>query len=289
MLSSSPLPASDAQPTLIIGCGYLGRRIADLWTTAGRRVVALTRNRSELLQTLGIEPILGDVTDPASLTGLPTVSTVLYAVGLDRTAGKSMSEVYIQGLRNVLDALPPCERFVYVSSTSVYGQTDGSIVDESSPTEPLEDSGKIVLTAERLLRERLPNAIILRFAGIYGPERLLRKQALLKGEPLLGDPEKWLNLIEVRDGARAVLAAEERSPLGETFIIADDEPVHRRDFYTHLAKLLNAPEAKFVATAPGVPVPRDTNRRLTNRKAKSVLGWKPEYANYREGLGASLE
>ena len=288
MLSSSPHPAADAPPCLIIGCGYLGHRVADLWTTAGRRVLALTRNRSEELQKFGIEPILGDVTDPTTLTVLPAASTVLYAVGLDRTSGKSMSEVYIQGLRNVLDALPSFERFIYVSSTSVYGQIDGSIVEESSPTEPFEESGKIVLEAERLLRDRRPGSIILRFAGIYGPGRLLRKQAILKGEPLMGDPEKWLNLIEVRDGARAVLAAEARASSGETFIIADDTPVSRRDFYTHLAKLLNAPVAKFEAGTPGVPISRDTNRRLTNRKAKAGLGWLPEYGSYRDGLAAAI-
>jgi len=199
---------------LVVGCGYLGRRVADLWTAAGRRVVALTRTRADSLREAGIEPLLGDVTDPASLNNLPAASTVLYAVGLDRSSGKSMAEVYVQGLKNVLDNLPPCDRFIYISSTSVYGQTDGSVVDESSPTEPLEDSGRIVLEAERVLRAKLPTAIILRFAGIYGPDRLLRKQALLKGEPLIGDAEKWLNLIEVRDGATAVLAAEERAPPG---------------------------------------------------------------------------
>ena len=286
MPSSSPLETPDPRPALVVGCGYLGRRVADLWTAAGRRVVALTRTRADSLREAGIEPLLGDVTDPASLNNLPAASTVLYAVGLDRSSGKSMAEVYVQGLKNVLDNLPPCDRFIYISSTSVYGQTDGSVVDESSPTEPLEDSGRIVLEAERVLRAKLPTAIILRFAGIYGPDRLLRKQALLKGEPLIGDAEKWLNLIEVRDGARAILAAEQRAPLGETLIIADDTPVHRRDFYTLLAKLLNAPEARFDDAPPGVPVSRDTNRRLTNRKAKAVLGWEPEYGSYREGLRA---
>mgnify|MGYP002400673341 CR=1 FL=1 len=91
-----------------------------------------------------------------------------------------MRDVYVNGLGNVLAALPPCDRFLYVSSTSVYGQADGSVVDETSPTEPLGDSGRTVLEAERLLQALLPSAIGLRFAGIYGPGRLLRRQAVLR-------------------------------------------------------------------------------------------------------------
>src|SRR5262245_55172324 len=171
----------------ILGCGYLGRVVARLWLAEGRRVAALTRSRADELRSLGIEPIIGDVTDHATLR-LPVADTVLFAVGLDRSAGKSMREVYVRGLANTLDALRAPRRFVYVSSTSVYGQTDGGWVDETSPTEPADESGCIVLECERLLRERLPEAIVLRFAGIYGPGRIIKRTALEKGEPLATDP-----------------------------------------------------------------------------------------------------
>ena len=79
-----------------------------------------------------------------------------------------MRDVYFGGLTNVLDAMPTPRRFIYVSSASVYAQADGNWVDESSATEPIEESGQIVLACERLLRSRLPHATVLRFAGIYG-------------------------------------------------------------------------------------------------------------------------
>src|SRR5918994_7024885 len=142
-------PPPDA---LVIGCGYLGRRVAALWRDSGRRVAALTRGRTAELAALGLEPVVGDVLVPDSLRRLPEVSTVLYAVSLDRSSGRSMREVYVTGLGNVLAALPPGGQFLYVSSTSVYGQADGSEVDESSPTEPVEESGRVVLNAEKLLR-----------------------------------------------------------------------------------------------------------------------------------------
>jgi nucleoside-diphosphate-sugar epimerase len=275
----SPLVTSNSLP-LVFGCGYLGRRVASLWLGRNQRVAALTRRNAEALRACGIEPITGDVLDSASLRTLPPASTVLYSVGLDRSAGRSIREVYVTGLANVLDALPACFRFIYISSTSVYAQTDGSWVTEDSATEPTEESGVVILEAERLLRTRRPDAIILRFAGMYGPDRLLRKQPILKGEPLVGDAEKWLNLIHIDDGAAAVLAAESRGVSGATYNIADGSPVTRREFYTQLAELLRAPEAAFEHRVElGAP-----NRRIDSAKAKTELGWAPTFASYREGL-----
>lgn len=191
-----------------------------------------------------------------------------------------MREVYVNGLAHVLDRLPPPDRFIYISSTSVYGQSDGNWVDETSPTAPLEEAGAVILEAERLLRAKLPQAIVLRFAGMYGPDRLLRKQPILKGEPLTGDADKWLNLIHINDGVDAVLATEANGVPGETFLIADDEPATRRNFYMLLAQLLNAPPVRFEHRAEEGAA----NRRISNRKARAQLGWAPKYPSYREGL-----
>jgi nucleoside-diphosphate-sugar epimerase len=247
---------------LIFGCGYVGRRAAARWLASGRSVAAVTRGNAAELAASGIEPIVGDVCDPVTLRNLPRAGTVLHAIGLDRSAGRSMREVYVQGLANVLDALPEPDRFIHISSTSVYGQSDGGWVNEDSPTAPVDDSGRV------------------RFAGIYGPGRLLRKQALMKGEPLIGDCEKWLNLIHVDDGVEAILAAETKAETGEVFNIADGSPVSRRDFYTHWAKLLGAPEAAFDHR----PEPGAANRRIAIDKAKRELGWSPTVASHRDGL-----
>ncbi|MFM8271507.1 MAG: SDR family oxidoreductase [Gemmata sp.] len=277
----SPLdPTADTQ--LILGCGYLGRRVAALWRAQGRRVTALTRTNAAALRAGGIESVTGDVCDPDTLRALLGASTVLYAVGMDYRAARPMHEVYVRGLANVLDTLPPCARFIYVSSTSVYGQSAGEWVTEQSPAEPTEASGKVVLEAEQLLRARVPGAVVLRCAGQYGPNRLLRKQPIMKGEPLAGDAEKWLNLVHIADAAAAVLDAETHAMPGETYNLSDGAPATRRDFYTRLAELLGT-EAKFEPRAePGTP-----NRRVSNEKFRA-LGWAPKYASYRDGLTAAV-
>src|SRR5947207_2615203 len=92
------------QRRLIIGCGYFGRRVARNWISQGDAVFAVTRSRErahELGQS-GIQPIVGDVTDRASLAGLPEVDALFYAVGLDRSSGHSQRDVCVGGLENVL-------------------------------------------------------------------------------------------------------------------------------------------------------------------------------------------
>jgi nucleoside-diphosphate-sugar epimerase len=277
---------------LIIGCGYLGRRLASLWLAEGHRVFATTRSaeRAAEWRRQGIEPIVCDVLDPDSLRGLPAVATVAYCVGHDRGSGRSMREVHVNGLGHVLAALPPPGCLLHVSSTSVYGHCRGEEVDETAATEPVEESGRVVLEAERWLRARLPGAMILRFAGIYGPGRLLRRQAIAAGAPLAIDPDRWLNLIHVEDGAAAVLAAEARGRPGEVYNIADGVPVRRRDFYACLARLLSAPEPRYVPRPPDAPIPPHelANRRIVNRKMRVELGMTPRYPGYGEGLPAAL-
>jgi nucleoside-diphosphate-sugar epimerase len=269
---------------LIIGCGYLGLVVAKAWIAAGHHVMATTRRveRFAELQPLGIEPVLANVLDQESLGTLPTVPTVLYCVGLDRATGDSMRTVYVDGLANVLGALRRPVRFLYVSSTSVYGQTHSEEVDEGAATEPSEEAGRIVLEAEMLLRERLPEAIILRLAGIYGPGRLLSVAAIKAGTVLARDPDRLLNLIHVEDGARAIVAADECGRPGAIYNVSDGQPVTRREFYTSLARLVHAPPPQFA--------PRGSKdgacRRIVNRKILDELGVELRYPGYVSGLAA---
>ena len=283
--------------TLVIGCGYLGRRVAAQQQAAGRRVFATTRfpHRADEFQRRGLEPVLCDVLEPDSLAALPAAANVVYCVGFDRAAGGSMRSVYVDGLANVLTALSsrgakpsPQQRFVYVSSTGVYSHTDGEQVDETGATEPAAESGRIALDAEQLLRSRRPDAMILRFAGIYGPRRLIREKAVRGGEPLSGDPDQWLNLIYVEDGAGAVAAALERGRVGRVYNVCDDHPVRRRDFYTHMADVLGAPTPWF---PPGVEEPSAdrVNRRIVNRRMRKELAVALHYPSYLEGLPASVD
>ena len=275
---------------LIVGCGYVGARLAERWSAAGDQVFALTRKpeRAADFARAGWQPVIGDIADLQNAV-LPKVDVVVFAVGFDRGSGRSMREIYVAGLARVLEKLPTCGRFIYVSSTSVYGQTDGSEVDEAAETAPQEASGQVVLEAEQVLRERCPDAIVLRFAGIYGPGRLLREKALREGHPIVAAPDRWLNLIHVDDGVRAILAAETRGEPGRIYNVADDSPVPRVDFFERLAELLNAPRPRFERPKDDeLPPHEQANRRVSNRRMRTELGGQLIYPSFREGLPASV-
>lgn len=280
---------------LIIGCGYLGKRVAAAWLQQGHAVTALTRSQknADALATLGITPVVGDILQPETLKNLPAVDTLLYAVGFDRTTGHSQREVYVNGLDNVLNTLgKDIHRLIYISSTSVYGQQDGSIVDANSPTNPAPGSGKVCLEAEQTVwnnfgqRHLNKTCIILRSAGIYGPDRLLRRiESLKQQEPITGNPDSWLNLVHVEDLSKAVLALESASNVsGKTYLACDDRPIHRREYYELLATLSEAPPPIFESAAETTTL----GKRCSNIQLKTDTAWQPVYSDILTGLPAAI-
>ena len=280
---------------LVVGCGYLGLRVAVAWLQDGHEVFALTRSseRGEYLSSLGIQPCVGDVTCPESLGDLPDVNTVLYAVGFDRRSQASRHRVYIDGLNNTWRALQNrSERWFYISSTSVYGVSDGSFVDESTPCEPTSEAGRVCWQAEQTLHAHAQDSsvehVILRSAGIYGPDRLLRRVADVKaGNPLAGRPDSFLNLIHVDDIQAAVLAAEHHSQSGQTYLISDGQQLTRGEYFRLLAQLLAAPEPTFDPQATPART-SGLNKRCRIEKAIRDLQWQPQYATAESGLRQSL-
>lgn len=273
--------------TLILGCGYLGGRIAALWQAAGHRVFATTRSEqlADEFRARAWTPIVCDLHEPRSLVAVPKVDVVVFAVARDRSTNRTMTEVYVDGLAAILANIPQPTRWVHVSSSSVYEQTGGEWVDETSPTTPSDTAGQVMLQAERLLLEKRPDAIVLRFSGIYGPGRWLRSKSIQAGEPIVGDGDKWLNLIHVDDGAAAVIAAAERGTPGRIYNVCDDEPVRRREFYSLMAERLGAAPPKFVAPPSDSPPPHERgNRRIRNLRLREELRVELRYPSYREGL-----
>ena len=284
---------------LIIGCGYLGLRVAQSWVEADHEVSALTRSTENAgtLRDADIQPIVGDVLDRDSLKELPAADTLLYAVGYDRSSSQSKNDVYVNGLKNVLDVMAGrVGRVIYVSSVSVYGQTDGSWVDEDSPCNPSTDSGQICLEAERALQTRVADGkmpadtTILRLAGIYGPGRLIgRLDRLRSGEPVGGRPDAWLNLIHVVDAARCVVACGNGQATRPLYLIADDKPVLRGEFYAELARHVGAPEPSFDPHSPTGQRSSGLGKRCLNSRMHGDLVDELICPDFSTGLASSVQ
>jgi nucleoside-diphosphate-sugar epimerase len=280
---------------LIFGCGYLGLRVARRWREAGDVVYAVTRSaaRAAALETEGLRPLVADVRDGKSLARLPRAESVLYAIGYDRAAGGSMREVYVDGLRAVLAALPAqTGKILYVSSTGVYSQSDGQWVDESSPCEPTREGGRACLEAEQLLAAHSLGlrTVVLRMAGLYGPGRIPNLESMRREEPIAVPQDGYLNLIHIDDAASVVLAAEARAIPPRLYLVSDGRPVPRRDYYQELARLAGAPMPHFVA--PRVDAPSAaraiSDKRVNNHRLVAELQIEIMYQSYCEGLAAIM-
>lgn len=276
---------------LVLGCGYLGSRVAAHWRAAGQEVHVVTRSsdRAERFRDEGYRALVADVTEPDTLGGLPVAETVLYAVGHDPASGKSKHEVYVSGLKALIDALPEgIERLIYISSTGVYGQTDGSWVDEAAPCRPQREAAQAILAAEQLLRGCRfgSRSIILRLGGIYGPGRVPRRAQLEAGETIAADPEAWLNLIHVFDAAEVVLAAERKGQIPGLYLVSDGHPVRRLAFYEELAQLVGSPPPRLSQESdPASSGGRGpSGKRVCSARMRDELDVRLRYPSYREGL-----
>jgi nucleoside-diphosphate-sugar epimerase len=128
-----------------------------------------------------------------------------------------------------------------------------------------------------------------RYSGLYGPGRIIRRAALLQGEPIGGDPLKWLNLIHIEDAAGAAVAALERGTPGRVYLATDDCPVARQEYYITAAACLGAPAPRFVAYGQGGhPAASKANKRVSNRRIKEELGVELAYPEITVGLPAAV-
>lgn len=283
---------------LIIGCGYVGLPLGAELVRLGHEVFGLRRNVSAEteLKAAGIQPLFGDITKPESLETLPReFDWVVHCVAAGGDA-ENYRQIYLQGTGHVLkwlSASPP-KKLVYTGSTSVYGQTDGSQVKESSPAEPEAETAKVLVETEKVLleafREKKFPAIVLRVAGIYGPERGHWFKQFLKNEARMeGDGSRFLNMIHRDDVVGCIIAALKNGRAGEIYNAVDDEPVSQRNFFEWLGATLgkypppSVPEDTVEARKRGA-----TNKRLSNRKLKMELGYQFRHPNFRKGYTAEI-
>lgn len=280
---------------LIVGCGYIGLPLAQALVQQGHTVYGLRRRWAEP-PPADILPLEADITRLASLSLLPREYD--WVVNCAAAAGgqvEAYRDLYVVGNQNLcswLAARPP-RKWVYTSSTGVYGQNDGSEVSEASPTEPEAPTARVLVEAENCLqgaaRDQFPT-VILRVAGIYGPGRGYALQQFLRGEARLeGEGARFLNMIHRDDVIGAILAALDRGQPGAVYNAVDHEPVSQAAFFGWLAAALQRPLPPRAAMGEELPRKRGvTNKRVSGAKLRSELGYQFKYPDFRAGYRALL-
>ena len=291
-----------AERALILGCGYVGRRLARTLAARGLEVVGTTRHpeRAAEIAAAGARPAVADLGDPETLRPLAGWNPhVVFDLVKPQPLGEDRYSV--EGNRNVARVFSeaPPEALVYVSSTSVYGRREGELTDEATEVEPSSPVGEARVEAERAYldawRESGLPARICRVPGIYGPGRTLRERLERGAYRRLDDEELWVSRIHVDDLVAGLVAAWERGRPGEVYLLCDDEPVTGAEYAELTAELLGLPLPPAVSRddirqeLSGSAFERRVgSRRCSNRRMRDELGVLPRYPSVREGVPAAL-
>jgi nucleoside-diphosphate-sugar epimerase len=254
---------------LLVGHGYLGSRIARDFTAAGWQVTAVSRSGDE-------SSLACDVADFGAVSALPEADFIVHCAASGRGGPEAYQQVYVNGCLNLTRRFPGVP-LLFTSSTSVYHQTDGSVVTEESPANPDRETGRLLLEAERVTLDA--GGIVARLAGIYGPERSVILRKFLSGEAVIEeDGRRFLNQIHRDDAARAILHLARSGIRGEVFNVSDSKPLSQLETYQALAALFGLP------LPPSGP--RDmqrkrgwTHKQVSNAKLRAS-GWQPEYPSF---------
>jgi nucleoside-diphosphate-sugar epimerase len=156
---------------LIAGCGDVGNILASLLLQKGHQVFGLKRNISSLQE--GVQAIQADLTRPSTLRNLPEDIDLLVFMPTPASRDQAAYEaIFLEGWNNLWASLrQKPTRTLMVSSTAVFGQSDGRQVNEETPPDPTRFNGKILQQMEQLGHDSSENLIVARVAGIYGPGR----------------------------------------------------------------------------------------------------------------------
>ncbi|MDA0823464.1 MAG: hypothetical protein O3C28_13725 [Proteobacteria bacterium] len=273
---------------LIIGCGYLGARVAANLVRQGMNVNATTRSKKRWpeLRKLGIAPILFDITGRGLGERFPNVRAcdeleVFFMLppsavkpALEPSAGYDVLLSWLGGL--------PARRAILVSSTSVYGSSSGAVVSAETIAKPADARGQIVAEIEQRWLAAGPEFKVCRLAGLYGPGRIVGRDKLMNGQAMSGDPDAWLNLIHIDDAADFVIACARSQSANRIELASDGHPVRRGDYYRYVADLLSLSESViFESTAADGG---SLSRRCDSSSTMIRIGWQPRYLSYRQGL-----
>lgn len=272
---------------LISGCGDLGTEVGLLLAAGGNEVFGLRRDPGVLPPQ--IRPVAGDLTADDGLADVPTdVDLLVHTPTAGGRDPARYAAVYRDGMARLLERLTaagdPPRRTLFVSSTTVYGDTDGGWVDEDTPTNPASATGEQIVAAERVLLDADVDGVVLRLAGIYGPGRTHLIDQVRRGEAVRPDPPRHANRIHRDDAARALHHLLELPDPGPVYLGVDEEPTPICQVYRELARMLGAPEPE---------VDPELSRRRSNKRCSSRLlrasGFTFRYPTFRDGYQAMID
>lgn len=278
---------SSPEKCLIIGCGDIGQRLAQQLHQQGYRVSGLRRSIKSDLAYLHYHS--GDATDIEQMGSLlaEEFNIIVISMTPSERSDAGYQQAYVDSCQTLLQALDLQQQkprlILFVSSTGVYAQQDGSWVDETSPTTPEGFSGKRLLQAEQLICQSGHAHTIVRFSGIYGPgRRRLIEQVIQKRAS--ASPH-YTNRIHADDCAGVIahlIKLQRTQELAPVYLATDSSPTPMIDVVSWIAEQLGIED--FLA-------PDALNERGNKRISNQLLlasGYRFIYPDFRSGYATLL-
>jgi nucleoside-diphosphate-sugar epimerase len=279
-------------PLVILGCGYVGTRIAKAALASGRTVRVCARGSARLqpLAALGAEVKFLDATVPKQFTAACASAhggTVIYSI--PPVAALPPGHALRAALQAAYGGGAAC--FILFSSSGMYGDDPDDDVWIDEDTRPTPDRAMQNIESDELEMERCAfdrmKLVTLRLAPVYGPGRGVRNRIRKGDYRILDDGQHVTSRIHVDDVVRIVAAAEEKAPHKSLFLLADDAPTTQGEYATWLAERMKVPVPPHrQQIEPGKAKVAHRNRRIRNKRVKETLGIELLYPSFREGEAA---
>ncbi len=283
---------------LIIGCGDVAlRALPEL--RSRYRIYALTHSpqRTAELRALGIVPMVGDLDQASSLAGLAGIADdVLHCAPPQQRGTRDTRTAYLIAALAKGKSLP--QQLVYISTSGVYGDCAGALVDETRAPRPQTMRARRRVDAESQLRKwgrrSRVRVSILRAPGIYSEQRLPLER-LRSGAPALNaDEDVYTNHIHADDLARMMVAALRFGLHGRAYNAADDSRLKMGEYFDLVADRFGLPRPQRISRAeagarisPATLSFMSESRLLSNRRIKHELRLKLRYPTVDHGIAAA--
>lgn len=276
---------------LVLGCGDVGMRLLPLLRDRFRIFAVTTQEeRRQALRDAGAIPVVADLDRPATLARIARLASTIVHLAPPQSDGSIDRRT-----RNLAAILPDGARLVYVSTSGVYGDCAGALVEETRLPRPRNARAVRRVDAEKTLRAWAKHAhgrvAILRVPGIYGDGRL-PVERLKNGTPALRqDDDVYTNHIHADDLARIIAAALFRGAPCRVYHAVDDSEMKMGDYFDAVADALALPRPPRLPfdvlrqqVSPMMLSFMSESRRLSNRRIKEELGVRLSYPTVADGL-----
>ncbi len=284
---------------LILGCGYVGTKLAQSCLKQGIEVKATVRNPKHVmpLQNLGVDAICTDNPSLLPQAWLNDCDALLDSIPLSYDEAQAAFPSQGTWVAPLLTKMPALMWAAYLSATSVYADSSGDWIDETTPPKATHTRGKARLLAESVWLNSNAPVEIFRLAGIYGDERnIVGKLMAGNYKTIQWQPEHYSNRIHIDDIVAALMAAMASPCSGRILNLCDDEPCSHTSYATELAALVGAPapivlsaeEAKHQLSAKFISFFAD-NKRISNQQLHQQLLPHLKYANFRMAAASLLK